>query len=144
MAFKLFIDTNVYLDFLMHRGNEWESAEAIFKLAESGAIEIYTSASSILNIMYVMNNYKLSRRQVIDSAYAILSYTTLINPDNTVFEIALSSAFKDIEDAVQYHTALEIKGGNYFITSNIKDYKNALPQLPVLSPGGFMKLYVDR
>ncbi len=34
MAYKLFIDTNVYLDLLMQRGKDWESAEAIFKLAE--------------------------------------------------------------------------------------------------------------
>jgi predicted nucleic acid-binding protein len=141
MAYKLFIDTNVYLDFLMQRGKDWESAKAIFKLAEEGGIEVFTSASSVLNIMYVMGTYKLQRAEIIANTYAVLSFTKLINPDNVTFEIALSSAFKDMEDAVQYYTALEVKGIDYFITSNVKDYKSSLSILPVSTPAAFMEIY---
>ena len=141
MAYKLFIDTNVYLDVLMQRGSGWESAKAIFKLAEEGAIEVFTSASSVLNLMYVMGTYKLPGKEIIANTYAILSFTKLVNPGNVTFEIALSSAFKDMEDAVQYYTALEVKGVNYFITSNTKDYKSALPILPVTTPAAFMEEY---
>ena len=38
MAFNLFIDTNVYLDVLLERGNEWQDAKSIFELAEAGKI----------------------------------------------------------------------------------------------------------
>jgi predicted nucleic acid-binding protein len=141
MAYKLFIDTNVFLDFLMQRGKDWENAKAIFDLAEQDTIEIYTSASSVLNIMYVMSSYKLGRREIIAHASSILSFTKLINPDNITFEIALSSSFKDLEDAVQYHTALNIQGVNYFITSNTRDYKSSMDILPVLSPVAFMDRY---
>ena len=141
MACKLFIDTNVYLDFLMQRGKDWQSAEAIFKFAEKGTIEIFTSASSVLNLMYVMSTHKLNREEIIANTYGILSYTKLVNPDNIIFEIALSSAFKDMEDAVQYYTALKIRGLSYFITSNIKDYKNALTHLKVVTPGQFINEY---
>lgn len=34
MACKVFADTNVYLDFLMQRGSEWQEAENIFDLGE--------------------------------------------------------------------------------------------------------------
>ncbi len=141
MRYKLFIDTNVYLDFLMHRGDDWKQAEDIFRLAEEGSVAVFTSASSLLNIMYVMQTCKLGRMDITEHANAILSYTKLINPDNVTFEIALTSAFKDLEDAVQYHTALEVKGINYFITSNIRDYKNAVSLLPVITPGAFMAEY---
>jgi predicted nucleic acid-binding protein len=141
MAYKLFIDTNVYLDFLLQRGGEWDDAAAIFKLAEQGEVAIYTSSSSAINLMYVMDTYKLTRRKIIEHTLAILSYTKLVNPDNITFEIALSSSFRDLEDSVQYHTGLEVKGISYFITSNIKDYKNATTMLPVMTPGGFMEKY---
>lgn len=140
MAFKLFVDTNVYLDHLMQRG-EWESAYTLFMLAEQQQLHIYTSSSSLINVMYVMNAYKLSRQDVISNTLSVLSFTTLVNPDNVAFEIALRSSFKDMEDAVQYYTALEITDVNYFITSNIKDFKSSLPRLPVLTPGGFLKKY---
>ena len=138
MATKLFIDTNVYLDVLMARGKDWHNASTIFKLAEKGAIETYTSSSSLINIMYAMSSYKLGRADIVASTLAILSYTKLIDPDNITFEMALLSSFKDLEDAVQYHTALEIKGINYFIKSNIKDYKGALPELPVITASEYI------
>ena len=144
MAYKLFIDTNVYLDLLMQRGTDWLQVKSIFELAERNELEIYTSASSVLNIMYVLKNYKFERKVIVDNACAILSFAKLVNPGNITFEIALLSAFRDLEDAVQYYTALEIKGINYFITSNTKDYRNELPILKVLSPEEFMKKYGEQ
>lgn len=141
MAYKLFVDTNVFLDLLMQRGKEWQHAAAIFKLAERGSIEVFTSSSSMLNIMYVMNTYKVPKQEIIGNMMAILSYTKLCDPDNITFEIALTSGFKDLEDAVQYHTALEVKGISYFITSNVKDYKNASSLLRVVTPGVFIDQY---
>ena len=53
MSYKLFVDTNVYLDFLIHRGKEWKNAELLFELAENKEITIYTSSSSLINILYI-------------------------------------------------------------------------------------------
>ena len=141
MAYKLFIGTNVYLDFLMHRGTEWKEAEDILELAEKNIIEIFTSASCVLNLMYIMASSKLSNNEIISHANNILSYSKLVNPDNTVFQTALSIGFKDPEDSVQYYTALQIKNVDYFITSNIKDFTKTTAQLPVLTPKKFIALY---
>ncbi len=144
MAYKLFIDTNVYLDFLMERGSDWKHAKAIFKLAESNSIQVLTSSSSLINLMYIMGSYKLGRQEIVNNTNAILSYTTIVNPDNIIFEVALSSSFADLEDAVQYYTALSISSMNYFVTSNIKDYKNALTALKVITPADFIREYNER
>lgn len=141
MAYNLFIDTNVYLDHLMNRGKEWQHAENILELAENNRIEIFTSASSLLNLIYVMRSYKLTNNEIVVHVNNILRYSKLANPDNTVFQTALSVGFPDLEDAVQYYTALHIKGIDYFITSNTKDYKKASSQLPVITPRQFMTLY---
>lgn len=141
MAYKLFIDTNVYLDFLMHRGTEWQDAENVLELAEKNIVEIFTSASSLLNLMYIMGSNKIPAKEIIVHTNNILSYTKLVNPENTVFQTALAVGFTDPEDAVQYYTALHIKGIDYFITSNTRDYKKASSQLPVITPKRFMALY---
>ncbi len=141
MAYKLFVDTNVYLDYLMHRGTEWQHAENILELAEKNNIEIFTSASCLLNLMYIMRSHKLSNDEIIVHVNNILTYSKLVNPDNTVFQTALLIGFSDLEDSVQYFTALQIKGIDYFITSNTKDYKKASRQLPVITPRQFMALY---
>ena len=141
MAYRLFIDTNVYLDFLMHRGTEWQDAENVLELAEKNIVEVYTSASSLLNLMYIMGSNKIPAKEIILHTNNILSYSKLVNPDNTVFQTALSVGFTDPEDAVQYYTALHIKGIDYFITSNTRDYKKASSQLTVITPKQFMVLY---
>ena len=55
MRYKLFVDTNVYIDFLTQRGKEWKNAELLFELAENKEITIYTSSSSLINIIYILS-----------------------------------------------------------------------------------------
>lgn len=139
MVYKVFTDTNVYLDFFLQRGTEWKQIEQLFQLAEQKEIELFTSASNLLNMMYVMANYKLPKADIVNYTSFILQYTSLANPDNFTFKTALASAFKDLEDAVQYFTALSIEGIDYFITSNLKDYK-AASHLQAVTPKQFLKI----
>jgi hypothetical protein len=71
----------------------------------------------------------------------LLNVVSLSSPDEKFFTTALHAGFADLEDAVQYHTALHVKGMDYFITSNVKDFKKATSQLSVLTPKQFMKKY---
>lgn len=102
-----------------------------------------TSASCLLNLMYVMGTYKLLPFLILNYTEKILTYSMLINPDNSTFQKALSSGFSDPEDAVQYYTALAAADIDYFITSNLRDFKKASSQLPVVSPKQLMKLYLE-
>jgi predicted nucleic acid-binding protein len=142
MAYRVFADANVYLDFLLHRGSDWMDAEEIFIAAAKKDIVVFTSASVLLNIMYILNMHRVSKTEVGGYASDILKYTLLVNPDNSIFQTALSSGFSDLEDAVQYFTAINIEA-DYFITSNVKDYKKAF-QVPVLTPKQFLKIYEQK
>jgi predicted nucleic acid-binding protein len=141
MAYKVFIDTNVYLDVLMHRGADWQYAESLLLLAEQKHLTAYTSASNLLNLMYILHTEKISQSAIIRHSTSILRFSHLTNPDNTAFEMALTSSFSDLEDAVQYFTALTIPGIDYFITSNIKDFKKALTSLPVITSKLFVQFW---
>lgn len=50
--------------------------------------------------------------------------------DDKILELALASDFKDFEDAIQYHTALE-NHLDTIISRNKKDFKSSV--LPVLT-----------
>ena len=86
MPYKLFVDTNVYLDFLMHRGTEWQHAENVLELAEKNNIEIFTSASCLLNLMYIMRSHKLPNNEIIVQVNNILTYSKLANPAMPFFK----------------------------------------------------------
>jgi predicted nucleic acid-binding protein len=141
MIYKVFADANVYLELFLQRGSDWKGAEILFELAEQKQMEVYTSASNVLNLMYVMGTHKLSRQKIIKHASALLQHSTLVSPDNSVFGSALASGFLDLEDAVQYFTAMNVDDMDYFITSNTRDFKKASAQLPVLTPSQFLKTY---
>ncbi|MGN6615603.1 MAG: type II toxin-antitoxin system VapC family toxin [Ilyomonas sp.] len=141
MAYKVFADANVYLDLFLQRGSNWKDVEVLFDFAAQKEIEVFTSASNVLNLMYIMKTYEFTRLEIIKHSSALLSFTTLLNPDNIIFNAALTSGFNDLEDAVQYFTAKNVTDIDYFITSNIKDFKKADATLPVVSPSQFMKMY---
>ena len=139
MNYKIFADTNVFLDYLLKRTSEWEYAREIFAMAERKQILVVTSSSSLVNVLYGLKQQKkLTQDDIISIITYLLSYVRLLQTSESTFIEALSSGFTDLEDAIQYHTALTVKDIDYFITSNIRDYKKALFQLPVVTPKQFL------
>ena len=65
-----------------------------------------------------------------------LSQTLFDFVNDKILELALISDFKDFEDAIQYHTALENEL-DLIITRNKKDFKTSA--LPVLTAKEYLK-----
>jgi predicted nucleic acid-binding protein len=144
MAYKLFLDTNVFLDAFLERTQDWRDAEAVLQLAAQNKIDAFTSANNLINIIYSLQKQKLAQEQIIQLMELTISYTQLADINVSDFALALRAGFTDLEDAVQYYTALHIKGIDYFITSNLKDYKKASPQLAVITPKQFVAMYYKK
>jgi hypothetical protein len=70
-----------------------------------------------------------------------LTYIQFAETSKSSFSQALNTGFTDLEDAVQYCTALQIKGVDYFLTSNTRDYRKASAQLPVITATQFIRMY---
>ncbi len=92
-------------------------------------------------MLYFLQKAGVPSPETIEIIENLLTIISLSSPDEKIFISGLQAGFADLEDAVQYHTALHIKGMDYFITSNVKDFKKASSQLPVLTPKQFMKKY---
>jgi len=141
MAYKIFLDTNIFLDVFLERASDWHDAEAVLQLAAHNRIDAFTSANNLINIIYVLGKQKLTQGEIITLMELTLTYIQFADTSKSAFIQALKAGFRDLEDAVQYYTALQIKGIDYFLTSNTKDYKKASVQLPVITATQFIKMY---
>ncbi len=132
---NIFVDTDIILDLLSQREPFYEYSAYLFSEADSDKIKIHVSSLSFSNI-----NYILSRQfSTVHARKKMLMFKTLVNvlsvTDKTV-ELALSSDFKDFEDALQYFTAIE-NNVKTLLTRNLKDYKTA--EITVMTAEQYLK-----
>jgi predicted nucleic acid-binding protein len=124
MALKVFIDTNILIDFIEQRPFEIENTNRLFLLAQNHELELYTSESVITTAYYIS-------RQAGQIEKALYLFKIICIPAG-IMQTAFNSNFKDKEDAILYYGALNAKM-NYFITRNEADFKKDLSkQLPVV------------
>ena len=132
---KLLVDTNIVIDLLSKREEFFQEAQELFTLADNNKVELYVSALTFANTHYLLSKY-----QKLDEARkTLIKFKVLVKVsplDDKIVELALVSDFKDFEDAIQYHTALENEV-DIIITRNKKDFKNS--KLPVMTAKEYLK-----
>ena len=137
MEYKIFVDSDVVIDFFTDREPHVNPASEIFELNEQGMLKIYLSAVSINNIYYIVRKF-LGHKKTIDVIELLTEMTEIIGTTKSEIIQALKNDFSDYEDSVQYSSALTIQGINAIITRNIKDYKNT--KIAVMTPLNFLKM----
>ena len=131
---KIFLDTNIILDFLGEREGFYEASAKIMTLADKKKIQVYTSPSSISNVFYVLTRYENSKI-ALEKIRKFKLLCSMSMMDDEVVEKAINSDFKDFEDAMQYFSALA-SNCNIIITRNEKDFKNAM--IPVMNAESYL------
>lgn len=137
MVSKLFIDSDVVIDFFTDREPHANPASELFDLNEKGEIQLYLSAVSINNIYYIVRRY-LGHKKTLEVVEDLTNMTEIIGTTKKEIIQALKNNFKDYEDSVQYSSALTIKGIEAIITRNVKDYSNS--KIAVLTPLNYIKM----
>lgn len=137
MAFKLFIDSDVIIDFFTDREPYANPASELFELGEKGDVVLYVSAVSINNIYYIVRKF-LGHKKTLEIMETLTEMAEIIGTTKQEVIQALKNDFKDFEDSIQYSSALTIKDIDAIITRNIKDYKNS--QIAVMTPLNFLKM----
>ena len=132
---KIFLDTDFAQDHLADRQPFAEYAHRILALAETGELTVCVSSLSFSNLYYLLRKLKGH-----SDALALLGKLKLLVSVSAVSESeiqsALSSSFKDFEDAIQHFTAKTEGGISAIVTRNKVDY--AASEIPVLSPEEFL------
>lgn len=132
---KVFADTDISLDLLTKRLPFYNAASHLFSYADKGEIKIYVSSLTFSNLHYILTNEigNTETRRFLNN-YRIL--VNVLAVDEKIIDLSLQSLFKDFEDAIQYHTALQ-HNIPLLLTRNLKDYKNA--SIPVMTAEDFLK-----
>lgn len=132
---KIFLDTNIIIDFLGERENFYLPSARILTLADQNKIKVYASAVSISTTYYLLSKYE-NQKAAIEKIRKFKVLCSISVMDDEVVEKAMNSDLPDFEDALQYYSALA-SGCELFITRNEKDFKNAM--LPVMNAESYLK-----
>jgi len=131
---KLFLDTNVVIDFFMEREPFTEDAVRLFELKESGKVDLCLSALTVANLAYHVNKRGKNPFILLKD---FLDWIEVIDLDKNIFCKTIDSDFDDFEDGLQYFSAVKSFGVDVIITRNIKDFKPSL--IPVYTPSDYLK-----
>ena len=134
MANKLFLDTNIIVDYVQERNYELDAINEIMYLAELQNLELFISESVITTTLYLLQKQKIDALSVLRE---ICKVVNVIPFSKDILYHSLEK-YKDIEDGMLYFSASKAKM-NYFITRNVKDFVFTFPSLPVMSPTNFLK-----
>jgi len=131
---KLFLDTNVMLDFLGEREPFYLSSAKIATLADKRKLTINVSALSFATVSYFLTKYEgVNKAKEKLRKFKIIS--EICELDELIIEKGLNSDFSDFEDSLQYFSALRAEC-DIIITRNGKDFKKS--QIPVMTPDEFL------
>lgn len=128
---KVFVDTNVLLDILLERTPWANDAAVLFSMADRKEIELLCCSLSFSTAIYLMQRFKYTRKEIVSKLSIIKSICTVTTVNEAVIDRMLQSDFNDLEDAIQYYSALAF-GAEAIVTRNTKDF--AASKIPVVLP----------
>lgn len=138
MATKVFLDANVLLDFLLKR-KQYELSKKLIQSIEDGDVSAYVTPSIIHIVSYWLckvYNKEIAKKTLIE----LLNNIRVIDCNHVITINALMSDMDDIEDALQYFTAMHHQM-DYFITQDKNLIKATTPLLPILSTADFLIIF---
>ena len=127
---RLFIDTDVVLDFLLARQPFDQEARALWLACAQRQAIGYVTPITPVNVFYVARKQLgiIGARQLVTDILSIMKICPL---DQTMVQAAHSLPMTDFEDAVQA-AAAAAAGVDALVTRNTTDYANA--PVPILTP----------
>ncbi|MCB9321370.1 MAG: PIN domain-containing protein [Lewinellaceae bacterium] len=140
MKSKVFIDSDVIIDFFTDREPFANPASRVFELNELGIIKLYVSAVSVNNIYYIIRKY-LGHNMALQIIEDLIEIAEIVGTTKKEIIQALKNDFKDFEDSIQYSSALTIDGIDAIITRNTKDYEKS--KIAVFTSENYLKTIND-
>lgn len=131
---KIFVDSDVILDLYLERQGFYQSSLELFSMLDIKKMKGYTTPLVYSNLFYIISKYK-NRSLAIKNLGKLEAILDIIAVNKKSVSLALTSDFKDFEDALQYFSVVEAKL-DYIITRNKKDYKPS--RIPVLNAQEFI------
>lgn len=130
------LDTDVILDFFFDRKPFSENAAQILSLCESKKVKGFVTPVICNNTYYLLRK-TANHSKVIEKLSQLMTFLDVLMMDKDIVIQALSSGFKDFEDALQNFSAIKSGNIDVIITRNTKDYVKS--KIGVLTPDNYIK-----
>lgn len=131
---RVFLDTNILLDFALEREHA-EEAEKILALGLAGAIEVCASYLSYANMGFILRHHP---KEEIYFLISMMREDVLVLPaDSKQLDAGLALHADDIEDALQFQCA-KAAGCDVIVTNNGKDFAEFC-DLPYMTATEFLE-----
>ena len=135
---RVFLDTNVILDYLLKRQPFYEDSKKVFERC-LWKLEGCISPHSLIDIFYMLSEH--TDKGVEYCRNTILKLRTVLavvpEDDDRVYSAAKNDAFADFEDSMQAECAITANA-DYIITRNEKDFTGS--KIPIVTPAEFLAL----
>lgn len=136
---RVFLDTNIIIDFFAQREGHYQKAAVIMELAKQEEIEIVVSATTFVNAFFLLKGY--FDAETLYKKMESLANKCIITPvDGDKVREALAMRAKDFEDSVQLLSANTIPA-DVIVTrdKHFKDYQEA----NIMSPTRFLETFYE-
>ena len=144
---KVFVETNVILEYFMHR-EKFEEAEKLLKELHNRNAQMFMSVGAFYTIHFIILKY-LHKEQGLIGEECLHNLRIILNKILQMFDIAehdknslirgvSDKEYKDIEDSCQYQVAQKL-GCEALVSFNISDFpKSTNGQVKIYTPQQFI------
>lgn len=130
---KVFLDTNVIIDFYAQRHDFFHASAVIIDLAVKGKIDIVVSGTTFVNAFYLLKDY-YDAEELYNAMSRLADKCKISTIDSEIVQKALAMHSNDFEDAVQLLSAQ--KANADVIVTRDKHFKSFSGN--ILSPLDFL------
>lgn len=148
---RIFLDTNVIMDYLTSRGDE-EATGKIFDAIDSGEHVGFLSIGSFYTIIYLTERFLKDKglknpkrltclRDILSTLLTSLEIAGHTRED--LMDSITDAQFRDLEDSCQLQAAKN-SSCPYLITTNKKDFRDSdSTAIEILTPKEFVKMFLS-
>lgn len=134
---RVFLDTNILLDFICQRQPFVDEATELFRKALHNDISIVVSALTIVNTKYIAKKYGYSDNEIDSVILNLLKNISVSSIDETMIKEAFTSNAKDTEDMLQILSAKSVMA-DCIVTRDKKGFLSS--HIKVFSPSELNKI----
>jgi predicted nucleic acid-binding protein len=128
---RVLFDTDVLLDFLFDRKPFSDDTLKLLLACQDKKLIGFLTPVIFSNMYYILRQ-QASHAFVQEKLDVLLSILRVLPMSEQTVHLALNSSFKDMEDALQYFSALKNANVDAILTRNTKDFKKSA--IPVFLP----------
>lgn len=122
---KLFLDTNVLIDFILERPAFYLPTAMIVSFAVEGKIGLAVSSMSVVTANFIcVERSKMPLDNFRKKIDFLREYLEITSVDSADIYQSYDTKWKDFEDGVQYASAKRW-GADYIVTRNVKDFEES-------------------